>query len=90
MDCIFQLLLKSWEVLRETFRDFARSLEDGDTAVFFYAGHGLERDRRNFLVPCDANVKNESDIPRECLDIDEIRTYAMSCIKSPMDKVQWG
>ena len=24
------------------------------------------------------------------LDIDDIRTYAMSCIKSPMDKVQWG
>jgi hypothetical protein len=36
-------------------RDFAGSLNGAEAAVFFYAGHGLQVDGRNYMVPVDAN-----------------------------------
>ncbi len=33
--------------------DFSASLSPGDEAIFFYAGHGIEDDGQNFLLPAD-------------------------------------
>jgi uncharacterized caspase-like protein len=37
-------------------RDFANELTGAETGVFFYAGHGLSVDGRNYLVPTDAEL----------------------------------
>ncbi len=51
-------------------RDFAASLDGASAAVFFYAGHGLQVDGRNYLVPVDAKVANEADLPFELVSLD--------------------
>jgi hypothetical protein len=38
--------------------DFSRSSAVSDVAVFFYAGHGVQIDDTNYLVPVDADVAN--------------------------------
>ncbi len=31
-------------------------------AVFFFAGHGMQYEGKNYLIPADSNVKNKSDV----------------------------
>lgn len=40
---------------------FIADLQDGDEALVFYAGHAVEIDRRNFLVPADATQVQQSN-----------------------------
>jgi len=51
---------------------FGRSLNRGDVALFFYAGHGLQFQNRNFLVPIGANIKSEADIEFEAVDANRV------------------
>jgi len=51
-------------------RDFANSLDGAQAAVFFYAGHGLQVDGRNYMVPVDAELADEADLPFELVSLD--------------------
>jgi hypothetical protein len=51
-------------------RDFSKVLADADTALFFYAGHGLQVAGRNYLVPIDAQLQNERDLDFEAVQLD--------------------
>ncbi|PPC87508.1 MAG: hypothetical protein CTY31_05685 [Hyphomicrobium sp.] len=53
-------------------REFSRALVDADTAVFFYAGHGLQVSGRNHLVPVDAMIANERDLDFDTVSLDFI------------------
>ena len=54
----------------EEVRKFAGSLDGAQAAVFFYAGHGLQIDGRNYMVPIDADVSNEADLPFQLVAVD--------------------
>jgi len=54
----------------EQIRKFADSLNGAEAAVFFYAGHGLQIDGRNYLVPIDADISNEADLPFQLVAVD--------------------
>jgi hypothetical protein len=51
-------------------RDFARALNDADTGLFFYAGHGLQLSLQNYLIPVDAAVEGEPDLDFEGVRLD--------------------
>jgi uncharacterized caspase-like protein len=51
-------------------REFSRALTEADTAVFFYAGHGLQVSSQNYLVPVDAAVEREPDLDFEGVRLD--------------------
>jgi hypothetical protein len=51
-------------------RDFARTLNDADTALFFYAGHGLQLSLQNYLIPVDAAIESEPDLDFEGVRLD--------------------
>ena len=42
--------------------DFVNTVTPGDTAVLFYAGHGLQVQGENYLVPIDFHVNDEADV----------------------------
>lgn len=44
-------------------------------AVFYYAGHGLQQDWRNYLVPVDAKVRSATDVQRNAVDVSELMRY---------------
>jgi hypothetical protein len=43
---------------------------DVSMALFYYAGHGLQVDWRNYLLPVDATVAETGDVRRACVDFD--------------------
>ena len=55
-----------WRALQE----FSGAAAASDTAVVFYAGHGIEVDQRNFLVPVDARLASDWDVEREAVPLD--------------------
>ena len=43
--------------MRRALRDFSDTARDADVAVVYYAGHGIEIDGTNYLVPVDASLE---------------------------------
>ncbi|MCB1450581.1 MAG: caspase family protein [Nitratireductor sp.] len=52
--------------------EFGRRAQGADTALFFYAGHGLEVAGRNWLLPVDADIQASSDLPSTAVKIDDV------------------
>ena len=57
-------------VLREGLRNFTRAASAAEVAVVFYAGHGIEVDGRNFLVPVDARLQSDQDVEFETVSLE--------------------
>lgn len=58
---------------RRVVRDFARRVQDDEAvALFYYAGHGVQIDGRNYLLPVDVDLRDEEEIKDESVDIDEL------------------
>jgi uncharacterized caspase-like protein len=57
---------------RRALRDFADRARDADIAVVYYAGHGIEVDGANYLIPVDARLERDTDIYDEGLSLDRI------------------
>jgi hypothetical protein len=61
--------------LREKVSEFASQVaaKGSDTvALVFYAGHGLQIDGENYLVPVDVDPKREADIPIQAVRLNDI------------------
>ena len=56
--------------LRRGLQQFALAASASEVAVVFYAGHGIEVDRRNFLVPVDAELLSDADVDFEAVPLD--------------------
>jgi len=55
-----------------TMETFARALDGADIGLFFYAGHGLQIDERNYLVSVNAQLGSEFLISSETIALDAI------------------
>ena len=51
-------------------RAFSRQARAAKVALFFYAGHGMQVDGVNYLVPVDAQLADEADLPFDALPLD--------------------
>jgi len=56
--------------MKKIVRKFSRKLSSGGIGFFYYAGHGLEVDGRNYLVPIGADIKAEDEVEFESLSVD--------------------
>lgn len=50
-------------------RAFSDRLDGAKVALFFYAGHGLQVDGRNYLVPVDARLQRPGDLALDTVDV---------------------
>ena len=57
------------------FDDAARSAE---MALFFYAGHGLQVDGRNYLGPIDMKLERRQDLSRRAIELGEVMAVMRS------------
>jgi uncharacterized caspase-like protein len=57
---------------RRVLRDFADQARDADIAVVYYAGHGIEVDGGNYLIPVDAKLERDTDVYDEALSLDRV------------------
>ena len=53
-------------------REFLRKSENARVALLFYAGHGLQVDGRNYLLPVDTKLEAASDLGFETIGLDNI------------------
>jgi len=58
--------------LRKTLREFGNKSRDADVAVVYYAGHGIELDGNNYLIPTDATLETDADVLDETLPLDRV------------------
>ncbi len=58
--------------LRRAVRDFSAIASDAETAVVYYAGHGIEVDGTNYLVPADARLESDFDVEDEAVSLDRV------------------
>jgi uncharacterized caspase-like protein len=58
--------------MRRALRDFADQARDSDLAVVYYAGHGIEIDGTNYLIPTDATLQRDTDIYDEAFSLDRV------------------
>jgi uncharacterized caspase-like protein len=52
--------------------DFADALDGASSGLFYYAGHGIAVDGRNFVVPTDAHLDMPAKLKLEAIPIDDI------------------
>jgi hypothetical protein len=43
-------------------QNFGRQIQGADVALFYYAGHGVQLNGSNYLVPVGANPTHEADV----------------------------
>lgn len=53
---------------------FARLSTTADTALFFYAGHAIQYQGKNYLMPVDAQLEDEISIRYNLLSVDDVRS----------------
>ena len=58
--------------MRKALRDFGNTSRDADVAVIYYAGHGIELDGTNYLIPVDATLETDADVLDETLPLDRV------------------
>ncbi len=49
--------------MQKALRRFSQALVGSDVALFYYAGHGIQVDGQNYLIPVDAELQDETDLP---------------------------
>jgi uncharacterized caspase-like protein len=58
--------------LIENLRAFARAASEADWAVVYYAGHGIEINGVNYLIPIDATLGADRDIAYEAVPLEHV------------------
>jgi hypothetical protein len=58
--------------MRRRLRAFADQVRDADVAVVYYAGHGIEVDGINYLIPVDAALERDIDVYDEAFSLDRV------------------
>jgi uncharacterized caspase-like protein len=58
--------------MRRAIRQFSDTARDADIAVVYYAGHGMEVDGTNYLVPADAKLVSDFDVEDETISLDRV------------------
>jgi hypothetical protein len=62
--------------LRSAIKKFEHDLSIYDVGLIYYSGHGVEFRGSNYLIPVDAQLRNEQDIPRQGYDIGNVLVRA--------------
>src|SRR5262245_55593088 len=58
--------------MRRALRDFSDRATDSDIAVVFFAGHGIEVNGTNYLIPVDATLERDIDVEDETIPLERV------------------
>jgi uncharacterized caspase-like protein len=60
--------------MRRALRDFSDSVRGADIAIVYFAGHGIEIDGTNYIIPVDAVMERDIDAFDEAIPLERILT----------------
>jgi uncharacterized caspase-like protein len=76
------------DLTREDFNrrllEFAGKASGADVALFFYAGYAIAVNRRNYLVPVEADPESEKDVLAQAIDAEHAVLGAMAGARSKL------
>jgi uncharacterized caspase-like protein len=58
--------------MRRALRDFSDSVVNADVAIIYFAGHGIEIDGTNYVIPVDAALERDIDAFDEAIPLDRL------------------
>ena len=71
----FSVVLKKnvqQQEMEEAVENFGNRLKRGGVGLFYYAGHGLQINGINYLIPIGAKINKESDVKYQSIDINKV------------------
>lgn len=57
---------------QKVLRNFRTSADGAEVAMVYYAGHGIEGQGKNWLIPVDAELGAARDLPYEAIELDRV------------------
>jgi uncharacterized caspase-like protein len=88
---VIKIINGDYGQMREAYRKFQEKLVNGPKdqtiGLFYYAGHGLQNEGESYLVPVEADIKYEDDIPRACFALQRVVVANMERSSSRMNIV---
>lgn len=57
--------------MRTALNNFSAKAKDYDVAMFYFAGHGLQEENQNYLIPVDCPLEYVSQL-RDCLNAEDV------------------
>lgn len=61
--------------MRDVIRTFSQKVVGADVALVFYAGHGLQVDGKNYLLPVDAQIETRADLEFGSIDLNLLLSF---------------
>jgi len=61
------------DAMAKAVREFSERLRGADVALFFYAGHGLQMNGENYLLPVDAKIESPADVRFNTINLSDIQ-----------------
>ena len=58
--------------IKKKLRYFERLVSPNSVALFYYAGHGLEVDNKNYIVPLKSDIEKKIDVPDEAISLNRV------------------
>ena len=55
--------------MQATLRDFRESIKEGDEVLFYFSGHAVEIDGKNYLTPIDTIGMNQNQLADDSIDL---------------------
>jgi uncharacterized caspase-like protein len=56
-------------------RKFGKDIKKGGAGLFYYAGHGIQINGENFMIPIDAEPEEEHEVPLESVGVQRMLGY---------------
>src|SRR5262249_3702336 len=77
-DTGFQQVIYRRDLTREamvaSLHSFQEEADRADWAIIYYAGHGIEVGGTNYMIPVDARLRSDRDVPDETVSLDRVLT----------------
>lgn len=71
----FDVILKvnaNQEQMEQAIDNFGRKLKDEGVSLFYYAGHGIQLDGENYLVPVKAVINRQNDVRYKAVNLGQV------------------
>ena len=63
---------KAQSGMLDVLREFRLTADAAEIALVYFAGHGIEIDRQNYLLPIDAQLQNDTDVNFEAITLETL------------------
>ncbi|MGD1960222.1 MAG: caspase domain-containing protein [Fulvivirga sp.] len=65
----------SQSAMKKAIDEFGQKLRSYEVGLFYYAGHGIQAKGRNYMIPVEADLKNEQQVEYDCIAADRVLAF---------------